>query len=30
MPAIGKSKKLNWSEDWIVIINNKKKYKEFN
>lgn len=28
--TIGKSKKLNWSEDWIVIVNNKKKFKEFN
>jgi len=28
--TIGKSKKLNWSEDWIVVVNNSKKSKQFN
>ena len=27
--TIGKSKKQHWVEDWIVIADNPKKYKEF-
>ena len=27
--TIGKSKKSNWSEDWIIIVNNPKKSKQY-
>ena len=27
--TVGKSKKTNWAEDWIVISNNPKKAKQF-
>lgn len=28
--TVGKSKKLNWSEEWILIVENPKKVKDFN
>ncbi len=28
--TIGKSKKLHWSDEWIIVVNDKKEFKTFN